>query len=263
MSARLLLGLSCACAISVTTRARAEQIAEASASVVVSKEESSADADPLLNPTSARTLVGFAALDRPTGIAEFGFGWLTLPGASICVELLGGCREGDTSFLLDAWQLYRANTRFAFGAGLMLGLIPTNNPPPPKGREREHSRQYFTVEGTVRYYPYVGQSVEWWVGVTGGLVVVSDRFVVEAQGPDRALLGPRGVTIRTEGGSLGIAGGPVFALTKNWAIGGTLRYGYWFLPDTPAVDPFGSPASLTGGNQVISLGIAVAFRMAL
>jgi hypothetical protein len=147
-----------------------------------------------------RTAVGFAALDRPTGIAEFGFGWLTLPGAAICVAPAAGCREGDTSFLLDAWQLYRANTRFAVGAGIMLGLIPTNNPPPPKGREREHSRQYFTVEGTIRYYPYVGQNVEWWVGVTGGLVVVSDRFVVESDGPDRALLGPRGVTIRSEGG---------------------------------------------------------------
>lgn len=216
-----------------------------------------------VDPTGMRKAVGFAALDRPTGIAEFGFGWLTLPSAAICVGPVINCREGDTSFLLDAWQLYRGSTRFAFGAGLMLGLIPTNNPPPPSGNEREHSRQYFTFEGTLRYYPYVGQSTEWWIGLTGGLVVVSDRFEVEAEGPDRALLGPRGVTIRTEGGSLGVAGGPVFALTENWALGATLRYGHWFLPTRPALDPLGSPASLTGRNTVISLGVAVAFRMAL
>jgi hypothetical protein len=214
-------------------------------------------------PTGARTAVGFAALDRPTGIAEFGFGWLTLPGAAICVEPLAGCREGDTSFELDAWQLYRGSTRFAFGAGVLLGLIPTNNPEPPEDVDREHSRQYLTIEGTVRYYPYVGENVEWWLGVTGGLVVVSDRFEVTSDATDRALLGPRGVTIRTERGSLGVAGGPVIALTPNWALGATLRYGHWFLPGEPALDPLGSRASLTGRNTVISLGLSIAFRLAL
>lgn len=210
-----------------------------------------------------RTTMGFAALDRPTGIAEFGFGWLTLPGAAICVQPFARCSEGDTSFLVDAWLLYRSHKRLAFGAGIMLGLIPTNNPPQPEGREREHSRQYFTVEGTLRYYPYVGQNWEWWVGVTGGLVVVSDRYVVEAQVPDRALLGPRGVTIRTEGGSLGLAGGPVIALTQNWTLGVVLRYGHWFVPKEPAVDPFGSSASLTGANTVVSIGLNIAFRTVL
>lgn len=210
-----------------------------------------------------RTAVGFAALDRPTGIAEFGFGWLTLPRAAICVQPVAGCEEGDTSFELDAWQLYRGSKRWAFGAGILVGLIPTNDTDLPEGGDRKHSRQYFTIEGTIRYYPYVGESVEWWVGATGGLVVVSDRFVVEDEGPDRALLGPRGVTIRTEGSSIGLAGGPVIALTENWALGATLRYGRWFLPDQPAFDPLGSQASLTGQTTVISLGLSVAFRMAL
>ena len=31
-----------------------------------------------------KVLTGFEALDRPTGIAEAGFGWLTLPGANVC-----------------------------------------------------------------------------------------------------------------------------------------------------------------------------------
>lgn len=214
------------------------------------------------NVTGGRTAIGLAALDRPTGIVEFGFGWLTLPGASICVVPLRGCREGDTSFEVDAWQLYRGSTRIAFGAGVLFGLIPTTDAT-SEAFDRDHSRQYLTIEGTVRYYPYVGLNVEWWLGLTGGLVVVSDRFEVASPAPDRALLGPRGVTLRTEGGSLGIAGGPVFALTPNWALGATLRYGQWFLPSRPEFDAAGSRASLAGRNTVLSLGVAIAFRMAL
>jgi len=99
--------------------------------------------------------------------------------------------------------------------------------------------------------------------VTGGLVVVSDRFFVSEDPSDRALLGPRGQTIRTEGGALGLAGGPVVALAKHWAVGATLHYGYWMLPSQPAVDSRGNHASLTGRNVIVALGLNVAFRLAL
>ena len=68
-----------------------------------------------------------------------------------------GCKDGDTSFELDAWQLYRQNLRLAFGAGLLLGLIPTTDAPRRyfEGIERDHSRKYLTLEGTLRYYPFV------------------------------------------------------------------------------------------------------------
>lgn len=242
----------------------------------IERAPSSSDA-----PLPGRTAIGLAALDRPTGIAEFGAGWLSLPGASVCVDPEAeGCPQGDSSFLLEAWQLYRPSRRWAAGAGLLLALIPTTDAPLPKEQpppaespgggeqpgsdaKREHTRQYFTVEGTFRYYPYVGETVEWWVGLTAGLVVVSDRFVVDDESPDRALLGPQGVTIRTEGGTLSIAGGPVVALTQNWTVGGTLRYGQWFLPDVPAKDPLGSVASLTGRNTVASLSVNVGYRIGL
>ena len=89
----------------------------------------------LTYPTAAATpdfderkvLTGFRALDRPTGIAEAGFGWLTLPGADVCSSTT--CKAGDTSFELDGWQLYRRNLRLAFGAGFLLGLIPTTDVP--------------------------------------------------------------------------------------------------------------------------------------
>jgi hypothetical protein len=223
------------------------------------------DSDPM-RPLGPRPAIGFAAIDRPTGIAEAGVGWLTLPGADVCIDRKTGCSKGDTSLALELWQLYRQSTRFAFGAGILLALIPTTDAPQadPEGLERDHSRRYFTIEGMIRYYPYVGETVEWWFGGTGGLVVVSDRFVVSQHAEDdRALLGPRGVTVRTEGGTIGIAGGPVLALAPHWSLGLTLRYGHWFLPNEPARDPLGSEASLTGRNTVFSAGATVAFRTEL
>jgi hypothetical protein len=210
-----------------------------------------------------RVLNGFQALDRPTGMAEAGFGWLTLPGADVCSP--AGCKAGDTSFELDAWQLYRQNLRLAFGAGLLLGLIPTTDAPrrDPEGIERDHSRKYLTLEGTLRYYPYVGEKFEFWSALTGGLVVLSDRFTVVDNHDDKPLVGPPGVTIRTEGGTLGVAFGGAYELSKNWSIGGSLRAGYWFLPSTPATDPLEDEASVAGRNFVSSLGFHVAYRIAL
>jgi hypothetical protein len=209
-----------------------------------------------------RVISGFRALDRPTGIAEAGFGWLTLPGAEVCSQ--GGCKAGDTSFELDGWQLYRQNLRLAFGAGLLLGLIPTTDAPSsdPMGIERNHSRKYLTLEGMLRYYPYVAEKSEFWVGLTGGLVVLSDRFqVVDVY--DKPLIGPSGVTIRTEGGTLGIALGGAYELSQHWSLGGSFRFGNWFLPDKPARDPLEDKASVAGRNSVFSLGLNVAYRISL
>ena len=213
--------------------------------------------------TEPRVISGFHALDRPTGMAEAGFGWLTLPGADVCSQ--AGCKAGDTSFELDGWQLYRQNLRLAFGAGILLGLIPTTDAPPadPSSEiERDHTRKYLTIEGMLRYYPYVGQSFEAWVGLTGGLVVLSDRFQV-VDSYDKPLIGPAGVTIRTEGGTLGVAFGGAYELSRHWSLGGSLRFGNWFLPDAPATDSLKDKASVSGRNSVFSLGLNVAYRINL
>ena len=210
-----------------------------------------------------RLLAGFRALARPHGMAEAGFGWLTLPGADVCGP--AGCTAGDTSFELDAWQLYRRNVRLAFGAGLLLGLIPTTDAPQgdlDTSLQRDHTRKYLTLEGTLRYYPYVAETFELWVGLTGGLVVLSDRFqVVDAY--DKPLIGPAGVTIRTEGGTLGIAMGGAYELSSHWSVGGSFRFGNWFLPVKPATDPLLDKASVTGRNSVFSLGFNLAYRVPL
>ncbi len=210
-----------------------------------------------------RVARGFAALNRPTGIAEVGVGWLTLPGALVCAA--NSCKKGDTSFELDAWELFRTNRRFAFGAGFLLGLIPTTDAPPndPMGVVRDHSRSYLTLEGTIRHYPYISESVELWWGITGGLAVVSDRFAVANQQQDLALVGGSASTIRTEGGSLGAAFGAEFWLANHWSLGTVFRYGNWFLPNTAAKDPLLEEASLTGRNTMFSLGITLAYRIPL
>jgi len=218
------------------------------------------DADPRL----AR---GFAALARPMVSAEIGVGWLTLPGAEVCAERSSGqgCKNGDTSFELDVWQIYRNSRRFAFGAGLMLGLIPTTDAPrhDPDEIVRDHSRSYLTLEGTIRHYPYVGESIELWWGVSGGLAVVSDRFEVTDKNSDLALVGQRGSTIRSEGAAIGLLGGAAFYLANHWSLGTTFRYANWFLPTVAAKDPFLDEASLTGRNTVFSLGISIAYRIPL
>ncbi|MEB2311525.1 MAG: hypothetical protein OZ921_12360 [Sorangiineae bacterium] len=200
------------------------------------------------------------------GVAELGLGWLVLPGADVCAERgAGDCSEGDTSPILRIAPLYRASPLFDVGAGITLGLIPTTDAPrqDPPGITRDHSRRYLMVEALARYYPYLGESFEAWVGPSGGLVVVGDTYATSSGSDDKALVGPRGVTIRTEGYALGLAAGLTYRLDAHWTLGGDLRYGGWFLPSEPASDPLGDEASLSGRNAVLSATVNVGYRVPL
>ncbi|HEY6724298.1 MAG TPA: hypothetical protein VI197_09705, partial [Polyangiaceae bacterium] len=174
---------------------------------------------------------GFAALNRPAGIAEFGVGWLTLPAAEVCTEP-DQCERGDTTPQVDAWQFFRLNVDFAVGAGITLGLLPTRDSPTvdPPGVERSHTRQYFMFETMARYYPYVGETSEAWVGLATGLTVVKDSYVTDTN-ETYATVGTPGVTVQSEGFTVGLGLGAAFALAPSWSIGGALRFGSWFLPD--------------------------------
>jgi hypothetical protein len=238
--------------------------AEVSAEAAASTQTAASVAGTSASPDPERLKQGFGALDRPMGIAEAHVGVLSLPAAVVCAERSAGCKKGDVSFAVEAWQLYRMNQHLAFGAGLVLGLIPTAHPrQDPEGVAREHTRSYLTVEGTFRYYPYVGDDLEVWGGLVAGLVVVNDRFQVVSARDDRALLGTRGVTLRTEGGSLGAGAGLAYRLSEHFSLVTTVRYTEWFLPREPATDPLGSEASLTGQNRVLSAGIGLAYRVPL
>lgn len=201
---------------------------------------------------------------RSMGIAELGLGWLVLPGAKVC-SAQNNCKSGDSSPMIEVWPLVRPTPRFAVGAGISLGLVPTTDAPrqDPPGVQRSHSRGYLTVESIGRYYPIIGPHFEAWTGLTAGFVVVSDTFQSKNGLTDKALVGPRGVTIRTEGYTIGLAAGGTYRMSRRWSVGATLRYGAWLLPGKPATDPLGDQASLVGRNNMFSLSLDVAYRTLL
>ena len=201
------------------------------------------------------------------GKAEVGLGFLGLPRANVCTNrlLFGYCTRGDLSPMLELWQLFRPSPLFAAGAGVTIGLFPIADAPlnSAPGISREHKRGYFTAEAIARFYWLRGPVWESWVGATGGLVVVSDNYVTNNDTTDSAFIGPRGVTIRTEGYTLGIAMGVSRALSDNWSLGATMRYGLWSLPNAPARDALGDEASLVGRVATLVIGINVGYRLKL
>jgi len=198
------------------------------------------------------------------GQAEFGMGLLSLPAAQVCIERNAGCSKGDSSLVVTAEPLFRRGN-FAAGAGIMLGLTSSSDAPrnDPPEFPRDHWRRYITMEVTGRYYIPLSDVLDGWVGVSTGLGVVSDTFQSQNGLTDQALVGPRGLVIMTEGFTLGIRAGVTHALSENWLIGANLRASEWFLPTTPATDPLGDNASLTGIVTTLEFGASLAYRSRL
>ncbi|MBN2195348.1 MAG: hypothetical protein JW751_21195 [Polyangiaceae bacterium] len=235
---------------------------------VVSIHAIDAATPPEALPEQPNPLALSNRMRRLHGMVEGGLGWLTLPGAEVCSVRTGetGCLRGDSSPTLEAWQLFRLPPALALGAGATMGLTPTTDTPERsiEGINREHSRRYLTVEGTGRAYPYVGRALEAWVGLTAGLVVVSDTFAVKADsGTDKPLIGSGGVVIRTEGFTSTLSGGVAYEFRRGWSVGGSLRVGAWFLPKEPKVSPTGDRASLAGQTSYFTTSVVLAYRVPL
>jgi hypothetical protein len=200
------------------------------------------------------------------GMAEFGVGFLTLPGAEVCASDRPNtpCGRGDASFALSAWPLFRRGN-FAAGAGLTLGLTSSTDEPrnDPPDVPRDHSRRYFSVEITGRYYIPITDSLEGWVGIRSGLGVVNDTFQSQQGLTDQALVGARGITILTQGYTVGAGAGIGAPIAQNWLVGGRVGFANWFLPGTPATDPFGDTASLKGVVTTVEFGVTLAYRSRL
>ena len=207
--------------------------------------------------------LGFRAPQKIIGIAEVGLGWLTFPSATLCGS--NGCSDGDTSPLVEIWNLVRFDWGIAVGAGLSLGLIPTTSTDAisTPAVERNHRRSYLGVEGVVRYYPITSDDFEFWLGPGLGLVVVSDSFVPAEGSQEVSLVGTPGITLRSEGLSLFGGLGGQYVLGENWAIGAGARAGVWQLPNEPSRSPMGDEASLRGTNFFFSAGLTVALRAEL
>lgn len=197
---------------------------------------------------------------------QAGVGLLALPAAEVCPSSPTECEPGETSIAFNALALGRFSD-FAFGAGVTwaFGLRPADPAPggPDEALEREHSRSYFEYSAQFRYYlPRFG-SWEWWVGSSLGGVVVNDSWSVLADREpyaDIALIGPRSVTLGTEGLALGLSAGGHWRFSEYWVFGAHIRYGNWFLEDRDRT-PVGDFASLAGRVDIIDFGLAVAFRL--
>jgi hypothetical protein len=205
-----------------------------------------------------RTGSSLTETHRPHGVVEFGVGILALPDADVCG--VAGCDQGDVSLEVNAWPLFRASPRFAVGAGLTLALTPIQDVPRSETLfEREHSRRYFLVESIGRYYVAHGPALEAWVGLSAGLVVVSDNF--RSSGANSTTpIGANSANIATEGLSVGLATGIAFGVTPSLQVGGTLRVAEWFLPSRPEVIAFGEEASLSNRVTMINFSLSVAYR---
>jgi len=232
----------------------------------------------LTTSLAALTLVGSAradtpgvpfgrAVDRPYTVAQLGVGVLSLPAADVCLRQQP-CTKGDNSIEADFWQLYRANRYFAIGAGASVALVPvTDNPPSELGNAgaRTHTRSYFLVEGQGRYYAVRAETFEAWLGVTAGVVIVSDRYAIDQPGDSRmpAIIGPRASTVRTEGASVGGLIGASWSFAPNWSLGVSARYMQWFLPHIAATTVFLDRATLTDQQAALNFGISCSYRIAL
>lgn len=198
------------------------------------------------------------------GMAEFGVGLFTLPGAEVCGQSKAPCTNGDNSISLSGWPLFRRGS-WAVGAGAMIGIntssdVPANDPPDVP---REHARRYLSIELTGRYYLPLGDRVDGWVGVTTGLGVVNDIFQTKKGLTDFQKVGPRAAVLLTEGYTLGLALGAGYKFGEHWIVGGGARVSNWFLPTTPLKSPLGDEASLKGRVLALDLGLTVAFRSRL
>lgn len=202
----------------------------------------------------------------PYTMAQLGAGILALPAAEVCPTSPDQCDNGETSLAVGIQNMYRTGP-LGFGAGVIWANTLRNDAARGADNlERDHSRRYFLVEGIFRYYAIKSSDWEGWVGSTIGAVIVRDAWSVSADRDppeDTAFVGPRAVTIGTEGLAAGIAGGAEWSFADNWAFGSHLRYSNWLLPSEPQSSPQLDIASLSGRVDMFDFGISIAYLIAL
>jgi hypothetical protein len=191
---------------------------------------------------------------------------MTLPAAKICPSSTAQCEQGETSVAAGIQNLYRFHS-IAVGAGIVWATtLRSDAAQGAPELERDHSRRYFLVEAQFRYYGLETGAWEWWLGGTIGGVVVNDSWSVKADREpyeSASYVGPRAMTIGTEGLAAGAAIGGEWNFASNWSFGTQLRYSMWFLPSTPEVSPTGDSASLSGRVDMLDFNLVIAYRIAL
>jgi hypothetical protein len=217
--------------------------------------------------SAARRAAAAREANRAYTMAELSGSLLTLPAANVCLTQKI-CQKGETSIAAGLHNYYRVD-RFGIGAGIVYATTLRGDAAPGQKDptlEREHVRRYFLVEAHFRYYFVRTTSWEWWTGPSFGGVIVNDSWSVLADREpvfDTAFIGPRAATIATEGLTTGVGIGNEWSFIDNWSLGAMLRYSMWILPSNPERSPTGDTASLSGRVDMIDVGLAVTYRIAL
>jgi hypothetical protein len=214
-------------------------------------------------------------LDRPHTVAEAEAGIIALPTAPISPANrggslpIGGFGNGDATVELGARILYRADRAWAIGAGATFAPRPTSdqNYGTASDVRRTHSRSYFWLGVEVRYIPFRSRWIEFWIGGTGGTVVVADRFTTTSAPSVPSLLGTNEVTVSTGGLALGAQSGLDYLINDSLVVGLAATADWWLLPSESrqqsSCDAIGDCPTLHGGVAAFELGLTLGYRIAL
>ena len=219
-------------------------------------------------------------LRRKHTIAELELGFIALPNAPISPSQQGGSLpfgttigHGDATASLGLHFLYRGGADWAVGAGALFCPNPTSSTTVANGITRTHSRDYLWMGAEGRYIPLHYKTVEAWVGLAVGGVVVADRFTTDtgAQVPPLQVpsdLGTSQVTVRSEGFALGLQVGGEWEPAENLVVGLALRFDNWILPsqvapNSPQCTPIGDCPTLSGPVTEIEFGLRLGYRIPL
>lgn len=203
--------------------------------------------------------------ERAHAMVEIGVGGLSLPYKKFCLPTEIQCANSDYTLLGSLRYALRWSPRFAAGAGVSLGFRPLSDNADinsPEGTiKRIHSRNYLLLSGIWRYYFLQKSGFETWAGVTGGLIVVSDRYELEDKGT--AIINPRNTTLASQGPMIGIGGGIEWSLNTSWAAGGWTHQMIWFLPKEPVCGATHDCTTVSGASYSLELGLSLTYRTRL
>lgn len=210
-------------------------------------------------------------ISRPHTIAELEAGIITLPNAPISSGRAGGdtpfgtIGKGDATVLIGLHLLYRASPSFAFGAGFLWGPQPTSAPQygGATNLNRSHARSYLLLGTELRYIPLRTKTIEGWIGLTAGGVIIADRFSTDTPEKVPTILGTPDQTIRTEGFTVGVEIGGSWSISDRWVLGAILRTDRWLLPDSQQCTSIGDCGTLTGTVESVQFGLTIGYRIPL
>lgn len=217
-------------------------------------------------PEVARRVV-----DRPHTIALLELGVLALPTAPVSaaekggdVPLLGTIGRGDATIQMGIHVLYRGGRSWAIGAGFLFAPRPTSDTQYGglSGLPRTHTRSYLFVGIEARYVPVHTKVIEGWLGLSGGGVVVADRFYTDVP-MTVPNLGAKGVTRQSEGLALGVQLGVDWLLSERLVAGLAIRAHRWILPNEPSCTVIGDCTTLLGTTEAFEAGLTFGYRLPL